>query len=202
VLAAAGSGLAGAVLPASAQARTTISTGHVDVVAARIVRARLRLFVRDASGARARWRDPDDVTLRVGAAGRVRLPGGFDIVGRRGSSAWLMPQTQRAGVPWAGWSTEALSPRDVRGSVSWTLRSASGPGRFVLFQASAPGRHSVLFSSAARTPQRRTLGLGAHGHGTWAFTRRGTYRLSFELAATSRHGRALKTTRTLRIRVG
>lgn len=189
-------------LAAPAAAAATLTSGHVDVVAPRIVRGRLRLDVRDTTRGTTRWRSPGDVTIRVPDRARVRLGRGQSAVGRAGTTAWVIPQSERRGVVWAGWSTQAVGSRDVRGGLRWSLRSVRGPGRMVLFQSGAFGDASVLFSSAVRGPQTRGLALGTHGHGTWAFTRRGTYRVTFALSGTSRAGRALRATGTLRFRVG
>lgn len=204
-LAVTGAGAAGAPVGPSAAARAagaTLSSGHVDVVAPRVVRGRLRLDVRDTTRGAARWRRPGDVTVRVTDRARVRLGRGQSAVGRAGSTAWVLPQSERRGVVWAGWSTQALTARDLRGGLRWSLRSVRGPGRMVLFQSGAFGDASVLFSSAVRGGQTRGLAPGAHGHGNWAFTRRGTYRVTFALSGTSRTGRALRASGTLRFRVG
>jgi putative ABC transporter-associated repeat protein len=204
VLATTGASPAGTPLGTPAASAATISTGHVDAVAGRIVDGRLRMFVKDSSAGsgRARWRSPSAVTIRVGGRARVRLPRGLSFVGNAGSTAWLIPQVQRSGVVWVGWNTTALSTRQLRGPVRWSLRRVTGPGRAVIYQTGSFGNASVLFSSARRMPQSVSVPLGVHAHGNWAFTRRGTYRMSFMLRGTSRKGRALKATGTLRIRVG
>jgi putative ABC transporter-associated repeat protein len=207
----AAAGAAALVLPAAgplaatpASAATTISSGHVDAVSGRIVKGRLRMFVKDAStgSGRVQWRDPSTVTLRLTDRAKVELPGGLSFVGSTGSSAWLIPQVQRSGVVWAGWNTEELSTKQLRGPVRWSLRKVTGPGRAVIYQTGSFGDASVLFTSAKRFPQSTSVPLGVHVHGNWAFTKRGTYRMSFALQGTSRAGRSLKANGTLRIRVG
>ncbi|WP_210490941.1 choice-of-anchor M domain-containing protein [Patulibacter sp. SYSU D01012] len=189
--------------PADAARRTEVRAGHLDAVAARLSGGRLRLGVKDATaGGRARWRSTASVLVRVGGAARVTLPSGLGAVGPAGTTAWLLPQVQRRGVVWAGWNTEAIDAGRLRGDLTWRLTTVSGPGRFVLFQNGAFGRPDVLFTSAKRLPQRRALPAGVHAHGNWAFTRRGSYRLTFALSGTSRSGAALRATSTLRLRVG
>jgi putative ABC transporter-associated repeat protein len=204
VVVAAGAVPAGAPLGAPTASAATISTGHVDAVAGRIVGGRLRMFVKDTSAGsgRVRWRSPSSVTIRVGGRAKVRLPRGLSFVGSAGSTAWLIPQVQRSGVVWAGWNTAELSSRQLRGPVRWSLRRVTGPGRAVIYQTGSFGTASVLFSSARPMPQSVSVPLGVHAHGNWAFTRRGTYGLSFALQGTSRKGRALTATGTLRVRVG
>jgi putative ABC transporter-associated repeat protein len=190
--------------PASASATVTLSQGHVDAVAARLSGGRLRFLVKDDTGSRVRWRDPGDVVLRVGANARYRLPSGrgLSFIGRPGQTVWLIPQTQKRGVIWAGWNTEQVSSRRLRGPVAWRLDRVRGPGRVAIYQTGSFGKADVLFSSARRTPQSRTIPLGVHAHGNWAFTARGSYRLTFTLSATSRAGKRLSDTRTLTLRVG
>lgn len=188
--------------PAVTVARVTLSSGHVDAVAARVDGGKLRLLVKDATGRSVRWRDPNDVTLRVVDRARTRLPrnGSLGFLGRPGSTVWMIPQTQRSGVIWAGWNTEAVGRRQLR-SLAWRLNRVSGPGRVAIFQTGSFGTPSVLFDSS-RLPATRGLPLGIHAHGTWAFTRRGTYRLSFTLRGVSTGGRRLSATRALTFRVG
>lgn len=190
--------------PDAASAAVTLSQGHVDAVAARLSGGRLRFVVKDDTGSRVRWRTPSDVVIRVGANARYRLPSGrgLSFIGRPGQTVWLIPQTQKRGVIWAGWNTEQVSSRQLRGPVGWRLDRVRGPGRVAIYQTGSFGRANVLFTSARRTPQSRTIPLGVHAHGNWAFTARGTYRLTFTLAATTRAGKRLSDTRTLTFRVG
>ena len=191
-----------AATPASAA--TTITSGHVDAVSGRIVKGRLRMYVKDAStgSGRVQWRSPSAVTLRLTNRAKVKLPSGLSFVGPTGSSAWLIPQVQRSGVVWAGWNTEELSTKQLRGPVRWSLRKVTGPGRAVIYQTGSFGDATVLFTSAKRFPQATSVPLGVHVHGNWAFTKRGTYRMSFALQGTSRAGRSLDANGTLRVRVG
>lgn len=189
---------------AASAAAVTLNQGHVDAVAARLVDGRLRFLVKDDTGSRVRWRRPSDVVIRVGANARYRLPGGsaLSFLGRPGRTVWLIPQTQKRGVIWAGWNTEQVSSRQLRGPVGWRLDRVQGPGRMAIYQTGSFGTPDVLFDSARRTPQSRAIPLGVHAHGNWAFTARGSYRLTFTLSATTRAGKRLSDTRTLTLRVG
>ncbi|MBB4662854.1 choice-of-anchor M domain-containing protein [Conexibacter arvalis] len=186
-----------------AEARTTISSGHVDAVSARLSGGRLHSVVKDGTRAgRVVWRDPASVVIRVVPKAAVRLPAGLGFVGPRGARVWMIPQVQRAGVVWAGWNTEAIGRGQLRGGVRWTLRRVSGPGKVVIFQTGSFGSSSVLFNSGSRLPQATTIPVGTHAHGNWAFTRRGTYRLTYRLSARAANGRPLHDDATLTFRVG
>jgi surface-anchored protein len=190
-----------AAVTTPAAARTVISNGHVDVVAARLSGGRLVSALKDSTSGRAVWRDPASVTIRVVPGARTTIPGG-SVLGRRGGRVWLIPQVQRSGVVWAGWSTEAVGARHLRGPIRWTVRGVSGPGRLVVFQTGTFGSADVLFDSGRRMPQARSIALGTHAHGNWAFTARGTYRVAYALSGRAPSGRTLGDSATLTFSVG
>jgi putative ABC transporter-associated repeat protein len=194
--------LVAAVLGSTATAHAvTISDGHVDVGSARIVDGQLRSYVKDSTGGRVVWRDPSSVVTRVVDRARVRLPSGMEFIGRRGQTVWMIPQVQKRGIVWAGWNTEEISRRQIRGGVAWKLRSVSGPGRVVLFQTGSFGDERVLFNSSS-LPQTYTIPPGTHAHGNWAFTARGTYRMRFTMSIRTRSGERQRANATLTFRVG
>jgi putative ABC transporter-associated repeat protein len=194
-------GTVAAVAAPAASARVVLSSGHVDAVSARMVGGRLDAAFKDSTGSRTVWRDPASVTVRVVPQARTAIPGG-SVLGRRGGTAWLIPQVQRSGIIWAGWNTEEISSRQIRGSIRWTVRGISGPGRLVVFQTGTFGSADVLFDSARRMPQARSIPLGTHAHGNWAFTKRGTYRVSYTLSGRSASGKTLSDSSTLTFAVG
>ncbi|MDO8183958.1 choice-of-anchor M domain-containing protein [Conexibacter sp. JD483] len=192
---------AGAVATPAASARTVLSSGHVDAVAARIAGGRLVATLKDSTKGATVWRDPASVTIRVVPRARTTIPGG-SVLGRRGGTAWLIPQVQRSGIIWTGWNTEEVSSRQVRGPIRWTVRSISGPGRLVVFQTGTFGSADVLFDSSRRMPQARAIALGTHAHGNWAFTKRGTYRLAYTLSGRTPSGATVSDSSTLTFSVG
>jgi surface-anchored protein len=127
----------------------------------------------------------------------------MSFAGRPGQTLWMIPQVQKAGVPWLGWNTEELTARQVRGAVSWSLLGVRGPGRVTVFQTGTFGAHDILFSSARKRPGTRRVPLGTHAHGNWTFARPGVYRLTFRLRVRAAgSGRLLSDTRVLRVEVG
>ncbi|MDA0173632.1 TIGR03773 family transporter-associated surface protein [Solirubrobacter taibaiensis] len=178
-----------------AHAAVTLRSGHADY-GARIVGGKLQSQVKTGST----WRDPSDVVIALGSKARHTLPK-RTFLGAKGTRVWMIPQTQRAGVIWLGWNTESLTSRQLRTGVTWTLERASGPGRVAVFQTGSFGDADVLFDSGRSRPGSRTIALGTHAHGNWAFTRAGTYTMRLKMSATSRSGSSLSDTATLTVRV-
>jgi putative ABC transporter-associated repeat protein len=195
--------LAIALPPADAAARVVLADGHVDY-AARVVGGKLQSRIKDSTSGRVIWRRPGGVVFHARPGTRTRLPddGAMDFLGDPGDPVWVLPQTQESGILWAGWNTEQITKRRVRGAVRWTLRRVRGPGRVAVFQTGAFGDHDILFNSTDGLPDRRRVPLGTHAHGNWAFTAVGRYRLTFELRAAARSGRLLRSTATLAVAVG
>lgn len=201
-------GLTATPPPATADIRgaasPVLSRGHIDV-AAKVSGGRLHLLVRDTTrSSRPVWRQPGAVTLRVPAAARTKVPAApaFRFLGSAGTPLWVLPQVQRPTLLWPGWYTKSLSRGQVRGPVVWRLARVRGPGAFSLYTSGTFGAPRVLFDSDDRKPDRVSVPVGTHAHGNWAFSARGTYRLTFIIQATSAAGKKLSDTETLTVRVG
>jgi putative ABC transporter-associated repeat protein len=194
---------AAALAPAgTAHAKVTLADGHVDVGAVRIVDGKLRSYVKDATAGRVVWRDPSTVVIRVVDKARVRLPSGMGFIGRPGQAVWMIPQVQKRGIIWAGWNTEEISSRQVRGGIAWKLRKVSGPGRVVVFQTGSFGSEDVLFNSRRGLPQTYTIPAGTHAHGNWAFTKKGTYTMRFSMSVRTPSGQRRRDNAALTFKVG
>lgn len=104
---------------------------------------------------------------------------------------WVLPQTQIEDVPWLGFNTQELSEEYLGSKQTATLSMAiaSGPedGRIVAFQNEGIGDLKVRMDTEDGTawdyPGR------SHSHPAFAFTKPGTYAVSFtfELPDGSRH---------------
>ena len=103
---------------------------------------------------------------------------------------------------WAGWNTEELTSAQVDGPVTWSLDSVDGPGDVTVFQTGVFGDADILFRSADGLPDARSIALGTHAHGNWAFGRPGAYRLTFTMSARLRSGETVRDTQTLPVTVG
>jgi surface-anchored protein len=178
------------------QERVVISSGHVDVLAPRVVDGTVRVQMRDDTVSPAVWRDPSDVVLHVPDAARLTLPddAAFRFLGAPGDSVWLLPQVQQQGLVWPGWNTQDPSLLALgNASMTLTLGAVEGPGRFVLFLTGSFGEPSVLLSTDRPLPQPMNLELNTHAHANWAFSAPGVYRLSVEMAVGGSRGTAVLT---------
>jgi surface-anchored protein len=196
--------VAGAVLAmglAAPAGAATIAQGHVDH-AVRVVDGAVRVQLRTGNGAQAVWHEPSATVIRTDDASRTTIPSGPDhaFLGPAGARTWILPQTERPGVPWIGWSTEGLADHDPTGPVRWTLDAVEGPGTVALFQDGPFGEPHRIFDSHDGLPDALDVPVGAHGHGNWAFSRPGVYRLTTTSRATLA-GTPRQDTQVLTVRV-
>ncbi|HZX03508.1 TIGR03773 family transporter-associated surface protein [Kribbella sp.] len=195
---------AGTTSTTASPAGTTLTNGHADY-AVRIEGSGLKSRLKDGTKAGDPvWRDPAAVTVRLNSAAAATVPGGaFSFLGAAGSSIWQIPQTQKNGVVWLGWNTEALTAAQVYGGgVDWRLDKVTGPGRMAVFEFDSFGQPKIIFNSADGLPDAYRIPLGTHAHGNWAFTAAGTYRATFTHSATLANGKQSADTATLTFVVG
>ena len=142
--------------------------------------------------------------MRLTSAASAKVPGGaFSFLGPAGTPIWQIPQTQKAGVVWLGWNTEELTTAQVYGGgIDWRLDKVTGPGRVALFEFDSFGQPKVIFNTADGLPDTYRIPLGTHAHGNWAFTKPGTYKVTFTHAATLANGKQTKDTASLTFIVG
>lgn len=205
--------LPAAPLAAAAQpttpGRVTLTDGHVDAVAPRLLDGRLRIQVKDGTtvgqaGGEVRWREPGDVVFHVKPAATAKLPNDARLafLGRPGDEIFLLPQQQQAGILWTGWSTEELHANEVTGSVTWRLTTVDGPGAFGIFTTGSFGDSTVIFNSADGLPDAHSVALGTHAHANWGFAKQGTYRLTFDATAKLAGGQTVTDTEVYTFTVG
>ncbi|MYY05739.1 MULTISPECIES: choice-of-anchor M domain-containing protein [unclassified Streptomyces] len=188
-----------------ASERTVIADGHVDAIAGKMVNGTLRTLFRDSRDpGDIIWREPSSVVLHVNPAAREQIPAGdtYSFLGRAGGDFWLIPQVQKQGVVWAGWNTEALGDGDLRGQVDMKLTKVSGPGTLAIWETAGLGGAQVLYNSADGLPDTQKVNPGVHAHGNWAFSKEGTYHVTFQLSGTSANGTAMSDAQTYTFVVG
>ena len=186
--------------PASSQApantaRTTLTVsvgegasgnateGHFDLGPA-IENGSLVARIKDDRTQPAQWVDPSTLTLALGEAARITAPADLGFVATAGSSVWLIPSTQIAGVPWLGLNSQREEiVTGTTGPVQFTLDAVEGPGRVAVFNAGALG--SGVGEHVFDGPGTGyTLGANTHAHQNWVFTAPGTYTLTISMRVT------------------
>ena len=186
--------------PASSQApantaRTTLTVsvgegasgnateGHFDLGPA-IENGTLVARVKDDRSQPAQWVDPSSLTFALGDAARITAPADLGFVATPGSSVWLIPSTQIAGVPWLGLNSQREEiVTGTTGPVQFTLDAVEGPGRVAVFNAGALG--SGVGEHVFDGPGTGyTLGANTHAHQNWVFTAPGTYTLTITMRVT------------------
>ncbi|WHS50348.1 TIGR03773 family transporter-associated surface protein [Rothia sp. SD9660Na] len=189
-----------------AAARTILTVEHTDALAMALADGQLDLFTyADLPGAPRTRLDPAQTVfnLQDRAETRVSVPAGFDFLGPEGSTIWLAPQTQVAGVLWPGWNTEGIHPGELYGDkLTLELIKTKAPegGAVDVFQSSPFGTERV-FSSREKLPALQQP-VGSHVHANWAFTATGTYELTFRASATRADGTPVSTEQTYTFVVG
>ena len=163
--------------------------GHFDLGPA-IENGTLVARVKDDRSQPAQWVDPSSLTFALGDAARITAPADLGFVATPGSSVWLIPSTQIAGVPWLGLNSQREEiVTGTTGGVQFTLDAVEGPGRVAVFNAGALG--SGVGEHVFDGPGTGyTLGANTHAHQNWVFTAPGTYTLTISMRVTP-NGEAL-----------
>ena len=157
--------------------------GHFDLGPA-IENGTLVARVKDDRSQPAQWVDPSSLTFALGDAARITAPADLGFVATPGSSVWLIPSTQIAGVPWLGLNSQREEiVTGTTGPVQFTLDAVEGPGRIAVFNAGALG--SGVGEHVFDGPGTGyTLGANTHAHQNWVFTAPGTYTLTITMRVT------------------
>ena len=157
--------------------------GHFDLGPA-IDNGTLVARVKDDRSQPAQWVDPSSLTFALGDAARITAPADLSFVATPGSSVWLIPSTQIAGVPWLGLNSQREEiVTGTTGPVQFTLDAVEGPGRVAVFNAGALG--SGVGEHVFDGPGTGyTLGANTHAHQNWVFTAPGTYTLTITMRVT------------------
>lgn len=157
--------------------------GHFDLGPA-IENGTLIARVKDDRSQPAQWVDPSSLTFALGDAARITAPADLGFVATPGSSVWLIPSTQIAGVPWLGLNSQREEiVTGTTGPVQFTLDAVEGPGRVAVFNAGALG--SGVGEHVFDGPGTGyTLGANTHAHQNWVFTAPGTYTLTITMRVT------------------
>ncbi|WP_458112441.1 TIGR03773 family transporter-associated surface protein [Arthrobacter sp. R1-13] len=166
---------------------TVIGAGHLDL-ASRQLGGMFTTQVKDSSQGTVVYRDPAKTVLQVRDAARRPVTAGspFGFIGTEGSTAYVLGQSEEAGLIWPGWSTEEVPEA---GDVTWTLKKLgttgsedAAPGKMALYQLGTFGAAAMKFNTTDGTNQ-FTIPAGVHQHGTWVFSKPGVYCMAFNRTA-------------------
>ncbi|MDH6514116.1 putative ABC transporter-associated repeat protein [Streptomyces sp. SAI-135] len=184
--------------------RKILDEGHIDF-AARVVADKLQIHIKDGTvSGKTTWREPSSVVLHVKPAAENTLPAddAFAFLGKGGDPVWLLDQVQQEGLLWPGWSTDNIEAGATKGGVEFSLTEVDGPGTYALYTYDAMSGATVLFNSKDGVPDSFEVPADTHAHGGWAFTKQGTYRLTFKMSGTLASGTKVSDTETVTFVVG
>ncbi|MFV2098573.1 choice-of-anchor M domain-containing protein [Micromonospora sp. LOL_014] len=210
VLAAVASSMLAAALavavPAAAQATAIeLTSGHVDVLNIdHVAGGPIELTVGDDTGSTFVERDPSTVVFVVPSAAYTAVPSSsaWSFLGT-GGYAYVLPQTNTAGLIWAGWDTTGVASGALQfNRVTVKLTDVQGPGGFSVFSASG-GTPTVLFDSGNGLPDSLNVNRNTHAHVNWGFDAAGTYVATFEVSGVrASNGQSVSATEEFTFEVG
>ena len=168
-----------------ANAAVTLTQGHVDVLDVDYTGGALVVRVLDDTVSPAVLRNPADVVFQVPAAAKTTVPSGsqWAFLGAPGSTVWVLPQSQVAGLLWAGWNTAGVPSGVFSGNLTFSLTGVTGPGNVSIYTTSL-GTPTVRANSGNGLPDQISVPRNTHTHANWAFTAAGTYAVTFNVSGT------------------
>ncbi|QRJ60383.1 choice-of-anchor M domain-containing protein [Corynebacterium macginleyi] len=157
--------------------------GHVDIAPIH-EDGELHLGIKDETNLYyigAIWRKPSDVFFSVPKQVKTTLDKDIPHFGKKGSAAYVLPETQRTGVVWPGISTEDAY-QDTKKNYTFTFTPVKAPkdGEWLAYLADQTGLDQRLAGSDG-THSYTTEGPD-HMHLNWAFNKPGTYEVGVTVA--------------------
>ncbi|MBK4167584.1 hypothetical protein GWO61_04650 [Corynebacterium macginleyi] len=157
--------------------------GHVDIAPIH-EDGELHLGIKDETNLYhigAIWRKPSDVFFSVPKQVKTTLDKDIPHFGKKGSAAYVLPETQRTGVVWPGISTEDAY-QDTKKNYTFTFTPVKAPkdGEWLAYLADQTGLDQRLVGSDG-THSYTTEGPD-HMHLNWAFNKPGTYEVGVTVA--------------------
>ncbi|ADK29849.1 choice-of-anchor M domain-containing protein [Corynebacterium pseudotuberculosis] len=117
----------------------------------------------------------------------------LDFLGKMGEEFYLLPQVEALQKPWPGFSTESLdyTKPDYAKGVSFKLVKSEVPegGRAVFFTGDIGGAPTRYFDTDDSEHQEMKTTKHTHLHGSWSFTKPGTYKLYLQAIGMGKDGK-------------
>lgn len=186
--------------------RAELTRGHVDLGPRIAPVDQWKVQVRDDTQNPPKWRNLDEVLVRVSDQALLELPADpqYAFLGiPGGSSIHVVPQTQNQAVIWLGWNTQdpKVTERIERGA-KLVLHRVQGPGAFHVFLQNGFDPPQPLWAGGGPDGQEIWVDTNTHTHANWVFGKPGVYLVDFSIVATGRDGRVFEDRATLRFAVG
>lgn len=168
-------------LPQAKADSVTLDKGHIDafhVTSSGSGNLKLDL-TEDTTGSHVA-RDPNNVTLKVGAEAYEPRTGGVSGVG---VPAYFLPQAQNQNLIWPGWDTQGVAPH--YSDVKINFNRVCGPGRVFMWSQSSNGGAAPLLSDGVEVKSGNSINQSypAHVHANWGFERPGRYSMQVQATA-------------------
>ncbi|WP_040348759.1 TIGR03773 family transporter-associated surface protein [Brevibacterium mcbrellneri] len=173
--------------------RNVVATEHADAVAMCIRGGKMHMFSKvdwaPSNGKYEHAREPaNELLFHVSDALKQEIPAkGFEFTHAAGKRAWMIPQNQNHEGLWAGWNTQDIAEKDVKGGkVTMRLnqkKSQAPKGAHVeVFQTGWSGSNRIFSLTDPKHSSYEQI-ANAHVHANWVFTHPGVYRLVFDSSA-------------------
>lgn len=153
------------------------------------------------------WRHLEDVVMKVNDTALLPVPdsAAYSFLGQEpGTEVWVVPQTQKSDVVWAGWNTQEPNVlNSLNLGTTLSVLAIDGPGDVVVYlQSGNFGDPEPLWSSLDPFPQQSWIEVNTHTHANWVFTQPGIYLVDIQFDAELTTGETVTARDTLRFAVG
>ena len=167
-----------------------ISEGHLDIALAGGGEEPLSFMLRDGSTPSNTVSRPSGSfalevpdTTKANPKGEIRdaLPG-------KPETLWALPQSQKKGLPWPGFSTEHLASGvlEAGSTVEVSISDFTGPGRMLAWHESLTGLKIELDSG--NRDRKLTYPVNAHDHLAYGFDAPGYYTVQYRVTGKTADG--------------
>lgn len=119
----------------------------------------------------------------------------FDFLGKQDDGFYHLPQTQRPGVIWPGYNTEAIDFNKIDGDVSLNLQPRDVPegATWGTFIDGRLGEAPTVLSDSTKNDHSIESSFASHTHIHWGFSKPGVYIFDANYSAKGKDGREVKS---------
>lgn len=169
---------------------TFISEGHLDIALAGGGEEPLSFTLRDGSTpSNTVSRPSGSFALEVPDAAKANPKGAIrDALPGKPETLWALPQSQKKGLPWPGFSTEHLAPGVLKAgsTVEVSINDFTGPGRMLAWHESLTGLKIELDSG--NRDRKLKYPMNAHDHLAYGFDAPGYYTVQYRVTGKTADG--------------